>query len=66
MGTARGGIGRRESDKAAAKRELYEETGVDAPLTAFSYLTTLQLPFAAPVYEVTVTSTVLRPSTSSK
>jgi ADP-ribose pyrophosphatase YjhB (NUDIX family) len=54
-----GGMNRGEEAASAAKRELYEETGINAPLSHFRYLHTLhqsesQLPFAAPIYYVAV------------
>jgi len=54
-----GGIDRGESPAEAAKRELYEETGIDAPLSHFHYLRTVhqsesQLAFSAPIFYVAV------------
>lgn len=54
-----GGVDRGETPAEAAKRELYEETGIDAPLSHFHYLRTLhrsesQLAFSAPIFYVAV------------
>jgi 8-oxo-dGTP pyrophosphatase MutT (NUDIX family) len=39
----------------AARREFYEETGVLLPLIHFTYLTTLQLAYVAPIFTVKAT-----------
>lgn len=55
-----GGVERGEHPKAAAQRELLEETGIDAPLDDFSYVTTLEIHgYKAPIYAVTVTKNQL-------
>jgi 8-oxo-dGTP pyrophosphatase MutT (NUDIX family) len=61
-----GGIGRKESDARAAQRELHEETGIVAPLEAFSYVTTLHPSFVASIYQVTVVERILQPPARSK
>lgn len=52
-----GGVNRRESLEAAAQRELFEETGIERPVSAFSYVRTvnkteLGLAFNAPIFRV--------------
>lgn len=53
-----GGVNRGESLEAAARRELYEETGIDRPLSAFRYVRMIEktelksLSFNAPVFRV--------------
>lgn len=54
-----GGVEKHESATEAAKRELYEETGITMPLEAFTYLTTLHYKYQAPIYSVTVRSNQL-------
>lgn len=59
-----GALGRKESAVMAAKRELYEETGIKADVSALTYLATLQkpeydIPFIAPVYVLNVRSDAL-------
>ena len=54
-----GGVNRKEPLVAAAKRELYEETGIERPESAFTYLRTvskheLHLGFDAPLFSVSV------------
>ena len=54
-----GGVNRHEASRAAAKRELSEETGITKPLEAFTYLRTipkaeLGMGFHAPLFQVTV------------
>jgi 8-oxo-dGTP pyrophosphatase MutT (NUDIX family) len=54
-----GGLNRNETAVAAARRELYEETGILAPESAFDYIMTLSrpelsIPFKAPLFRVTV------------
>lgn len=59
-----GGLKRTESAVAAARRELQEETGIDADETDFMYMTTLskpeyRVPFTAPLYYLRVTRSSL-------
>lgn len=54
-----GGVEKNESSAAAAKRELYEETGIVLPLTDFSYVATVYYKYEAPIYVVRITSDVL-------
>ena len=54
-----GGVNRGESLKAAVRRELHEETGIDVPVSKLRHLRTvpkgeLGLPFDAPVFHVDV------------
>ena len=54
-----GGVDRGETLVNAAKRELHEETGIDAPLSHFHYLRTLnksesKLAFSAPIFYIAV------------
>jgi len=54
-----GGVNRHEATRAAAKRELAEETGIEKPLEDFAYLRTipkaeLNLGFRAPLFQVNV------------
>lgn len=54
-----GGVNRREEWAAAASRELYEETGIKMPASAFTYVRTVEkgelgLSFTAPLFHVTV------------
>ena len=57
-----GGVERNERPTEAAKRELFEETGIAMPVDAFTYLTTLHYKYQAPIYTVTVQSHQLPPS----
>ena len=57
-----GGVEKAERPVEAAKRELFEETGIAVPLDAFTYLTTLHYKYQAPIYTVTVQSHQLPPS----
>lgn len=59
-----GGLKRSESAVAAARRELHEETGIDASETDFIYMTTLSKPdyrisFTAPLYYLRVSRSSL-------
>lgn len=59
-----GGLNRKESAVTAAKRELYEETGIIADVSDLTYLATLQkpeynIPFIAPVFVLNVHANVL-------
>lgn len=54
-----GGLKRHERPEVAARRELHEETGVDADIAAFEYLATLErpaydIPFTAPLFRVRI------------
>lgn len=50
-----GGVEEGEDPRDAAKRELYEETGIDAPLDDFSYHATINpTGYPAPIYDLRV------------
>jgi len=53
--TPGGGVEKGEDPKMAAMRELFEETGIDMPIGAFSYITTTEhAGYLQPIFEVTV------------
>lgn len=54
-----GGVQRKEEPIVAAKRELYEEIGIDLPLTDFSYVGTVQYQYEAIIYSVHITTVIL-------
>ena len=49
-----GGVARKERPVAAAKRELYEEVGLNIPLKDFIYVATLHHQYEAPIFTVTI------------
>lgn len=54
-----GGVKKGEGLAMAAKRELYEETGIDVAVTDFTYVTTLHYQYEAPIYSVRIDSHLL-------
>lgn len=52
-----GGVKRNEALKAAAKRELFEEVGLDIALSDFAYVTTLHYQYEAPIFAVDIQRT---------
>lgn len=54
-----GGVGRNEQPNAAAKRELFEEIGVDIPIKDFAYVTTIHYQYEAVIYAVTIAAQAL-------
>jgi 8-oxo-dGTP pyrophosphatase MutT (NUDIX family) len=49
-----GGVKRKERPLEAAKRELYEEVGLNVPLQKFDYVSTFFYQYEAPIFVVTV------------
>ena len=54
-----GGIERGESSEAAAKRELYEEIGVDVAIESFTYVATIPYQYEAIIYAARITNDAL-------
>ena len=49
-----GGVGRKESEKSAAARELREETGIEVTENLLQYVTTINATYQAPIYVVRI------------
>jgi ADP-ribose pyrophosphatase YjhB (NUDIX family) len=54
-----GGVERKEDPKAAAKRELREETGIDMPLETFRFAGVIGQDYTAHIFAVEVTRSAL-------
>lgn len=54
-----GGVKRSEQHIEAARRELYEEIGLDIPLAEFTYVTTLNAQYEAPIFSVSIVKSLL-------
>lgn len=54
-----GGVERGETSAEAARRELFEEIGLQLPLEQFTYVGMFTHKYAAPIYEVTIKSSAL-------
>jgi 8-oxo-dGTP diphosphatase len=54
-----GGMERNERPVDAAQRELKEETGIDLPIDAFSYIATFHAAYEAPIFLVTIQKDLL-------
>lgn len=54
-----GGVQRNEQPTGAAKRELFEEVGLDLPIEAFTHEMTLHYQYEAPIFSVTVSKSAL-------
>lgn len=50
-----GGVERGENPEAAAKRELYEEVGVDVVIETLAYVATIQYQYEAVIYATRIT-----------
>lgn len=54
-----GGVKRNEQHIEAARRELYEEVGLDIPLAEFTYVTTVNALYEAPIFSVSIVKSLL-------